>query len=340
MGTQGRHAARRPIRLTLGSSLFLFGALLACMFPPARTFAAGSRLSQIIRREADLVVLPVTVTDRHGQFVSGLVAEDFQVYEKGRVQTISLFKEGDVPTTVGLVLDCSESMLPNRSEVVAAARDFWASSNPDDEIFVVNFNERVSLGLPPSVPFTSSAAQLEAAVLRGPSAGMTALYDATALALRHLTVGRNSKKALIIISDGGDNASHIDFRQLLTAAQHSNAVVYAVGIISKSQADTNPAVLRRLAKATGAKAYFPKSAADLPGIFGEIAQDICQQYTIGYVPSNRARDGTYRTVRVSVRAPHRGGLVLRTRQGYFAASGPGADTVRSREENGIPEGRR
>jgi Ca-activated chloride channel homolog len=289
-------------------------------FPHARAPGPNNGQLQVLRSEVDLVVLPVTVTDHQGQFVSGLTEGDFRIYENGHLQSISLFDHSDVPVTVGLVVDSSGSMRPNRSEVAEAARDFLTSSNPQDEIFVVNFNERVSLGLPPSVPFTSNATQLEAAVLQGPSTGMTALYDATVFALKHLALGTNDKKALIIISDGGDNSSYEDFRQVLAAAQHGNAILYAIGILNEAEADVNPGVLRKLAKATGGEAYFPKSAEDLPGICQQIARDLREQYTIAYVPTDKNHDGTYRAIRVSVHAPGKRALVVRTRAGYFAPS--------------------
>jgi Ca-activated chloride channel homolog len=290
--------------------------------PRCETRDLGGAGSQAIKSESDLVVLPVTVTDRTGNFVSGLTEGDFRVYENGRLQSISFFDHRDLPITVGLVIDSSGSMLPNRAEVASAAKDFLISSNPQDQIFVVNFNGKVTLGLSASVPFTSDVTQLEAAVLRGPSAGLTALYDATALALQHLSLGTNDKKALVVISDGGDDASHETFRQALASARHSNAIIYAVGIIADNQSDVNPGVLRKLARDTGGKAYFPKSAEDLPAICQQIARDLREQYTMAYIPADKMHDGTYRKIRVSVRAPGKGALIVRTRPGYFAPSGP------------------
>jgi Ca-activated chloride channel homolog len=293
----------------------------------------------VLRSEVDLVVLPVSVTEK-GSFVPGLTKEDFQVYEDGQPQTITMFDHRDVPVTVGLVLDSSGSMSRNRDEVVKAATDFLDASNPDDQIFVANFNERVSLGLPPSVPFTSDVAQLKAAVLRGPSAGLTALYDATDLALKHLAFGTNDKKALVVISDGGDDASHESFRRVLASAQHSNGIIYTIGIISEAQSDVNPGVLRKLAKATGGEAFFPQSAKDLPAICQEIARGLREQYTIAYVPQNKAHDGSYRTVRVTVHAPGKRGLVVRTRAGYFAPSGAAIGSTETAERPGNEQSNR
>lgn len=310
------------LKLIFGSLVVAGTLAQAAGFPPAISTQTEPARSQVFRAEADLVVLPVTVTDRHGEFVPGLKAEDFQVYENNKLQKISLFTQTDRPIAVGLVIDGSGSMRPNRAEVLQGAKDFLASSNPQDQVFVVNFNEKASLGLPPSVPFTSNVSELEAAVLRSPTAGMTALYDAIALALHHLAVSTRNKKALIVISDGGDDASYTNFRQVLNSARHGSAIIYTIGIISKGQADINPGVLRRLAHDTGGEAYFPKSAADLPAIYHRIAEDLRAQYTIGYVPGNRTHDGTYRTIRVTVQPKGHGKLEARTRKGYFAPSRP------------------
>lgn len=310
------------LKLIVGSLVVAGTLAQAAGFPPALATRTGPVRFQIIREEADLVVLPVTVTDRHGQFVPGLKAKDFRVYENQKLQKISLFSQTDQPVAVGLVIDDSGSMYPNREEVLQGAKDFLASSNPQDQVFVVNFNEKASLGLPPSVPFTSNVSELEAAVSRGPSAGMTALYDALALALKHLALSTRKKKALIVISDGGDDASHTSFRQVLSSARHSDAIIYTIGIISEEQANVNPRILRRLARDTGGEAYFPKSAAALPAIYHRIAEDLRAQYTIGYVPSNKSHNGTYRAIRVTVHAKGHGRLDARTRKGYFAPSDP------------------
>jgi Ca-activated chloride channel family protein len=274
--------------------------------------------SDVIRSEADMVVLPVSVT-HHGHFVSGLTKNDFTVYDDGKPQKIDLFMHDDAPVTAGLIIDCSGSMAPNRAEVAEAAKDFLRSSNPQDQIFVVNFNETPALGLPPNMPFTSNVSDLVSAVETGPSEGMTALYDAIHLGLKHLALGTNRKKALIIISDGGDNASDETLKQTLAAVQRSSAITYTIGIIAADQADVNPGVLRKLARDTGGEAYFPTSAEQLPGICQQIAHDLREQYTLAYLPSNGHSAG-YRTIRVAVHAPGHHGLKVRTRAGYLATA--------------------
>lgn len=281
--------------------------------------APGANGSDVIRSEADMVVLPVSVTDHHGHFVAGLTKNDFTVYDDGRPESIDLFMHDDAPVTVGLIIDCSGSMRPNREEVAEAAKDFLRSSNPQDQIFVVNFNETASLGLPANMPFTSNVSDLVAAVETGPSEGMTALYDAIDLGLKHLALGTNRKKALVIISDGGDNASQETLKQTLAAVQHSSAITYTIGIIAADQADVNPRVLRKLAKDTGGESYFPTSAEQLPGICQQVAHDLREQYTLAYLPTTGQSAG-YRTIRVVVHAPGHHGLKVRTRAGYLATA--------------------
>lgn len=308
-----------------------FSFLLVTASAPASSHFQGTpnnpNTPPIIRSQVDLVVLPVTVTDRKGHPVLGLTEGDFRVFENGQLQSITRFSHTDVPVTTGLVVDSSGSMGPNRPEVAEAAKDLLIASNPQDEFFVVNFNENVSLGLQPGIPFTDNVAELETAVLKGPSTGLTALYDAVALALKHVASGTNEKKALIVISDGGDNASHESSRELLSAAAHSKIIIYAIGILNEGEADVNPGVLRRLAKSTGGRSYFPQSAEDLAAICKQIARDLREQYTIAYIPSDKLQDGTYRAIHVSVHAPGRGSLVVRTRAGYFAPSISTADAV-------------
>ena len=157
--------------------------------------------------DVDLVVFNVTVLDSKGRLVSGLTKDDFRVVESGQTQELQFVRPEDTPATVGLVIDNSGSMRRKRAEVTEAALAFVEASNPHDEIFVVNFNERVFMGLPPSLPFTSEAEQLRAALTTSRAEGKTALYDAVAVALKHLDKGTQQRKALVVLSDGGDNAS-------------------------------------------------------------------------------------------------------------------------------------
>jgi Ca-activated chloride channel family protein len=271
--------------------------------------------------DVNLVVLPATVTDQKGHIVSDLRQESFQVYENGVPQQIRQFSHEDVPITAGIVVDHSSSMRRKLAEVSAAARAFAQASNREDQICVVNFNEHVELGLPGGIRFTDDPAELERAISSAPARGMTALYDAIATGLEQLQAGTHEKKVLIVISDGGDNASVHRLPQILKLAEQSSAIIYAVGIFDEDDPDRNPGVLRRLASVTGGIAFFPKELDEVTDICARIARDIRSQYSIGYTPATPAAPGEYRAVRVTARAPHHGKLTVRTRAGY-RAGGP------------------
>lgn len=273
-----------------------------------------------IRVDVEMVILHATAQDHKHALVSGLDKDNFQVYEDGVLQPIKNFSHEDIPVTVGLVIDNSGSMGPKRTDVIAAALAFARSSNPQDQIFVVNFNERVSYGLPDNTPFTDQVAQLEVALSRIRAQGETALYDALAAALEHLRMGNRDKKVLIIISDGGDNASKHKLTEIVTMVGQPDAIIYTIGIFDEQDPDRNPVVLKRLAKDTGGEAFLPESLRDIAPICEKIAHDIRNQYTISYAPTNRKRDGTYRVIEVRASAPGRGRLSVRTRTGYFAPS--------------------
>ena len=268
--------------------------------------------------DVELVVLHATVRDRKGRFVSDLREPDFEVFENSVLQSIRLFRKEDTPVTVGLVIDHSRSMSPKLAHVTAAARAFVHSSNPLDQMFIVNFTDNVSLGLPPAVPFTTNAADLEDAILNAPPAGMTSLYDGIAEAIAQLQKGNHDKKVLLVISDGGDNASAHTLNQVLKMAEISSTIVYTVGLFDDDDPDRNPRALRRLAHRTGGEAFFPGELGAVVDVCESIAREIRSQYTIGYVSSNAAPDGAYRAIRVSARARSGGELVVRTRAGYVA----------------------
>jgi Ca-activated chloride channel family protein len=289
-----------------------------------------------IKVNVDVVVLRATAQDRKNILVSGLKQDNFQVHEDGVLQPIKYFSHEDVPVTVGLVVDNSGSMKPKRDDVIAAALAFARSSNPQDQMFVVNFNEQVSFGLPGNTAFTDQAAQLQVALSRVAADGETALYDAVAVALEHLKEGDRDKKVLIVVSDGGDNASKHKLTEIMALVGRSNAIIYTVGIFDDQDADRNPAVLKRLAKETGGEAFLPESLRDVTPVCERIARDIRNQYTIAYVPTNRKRDGTYRVIQVNASAPGRRRLLVRTRTGYFAPSAPPSSAANIRGEGPRP----
>jgi VWFA-related protein len=273
--------------------------------------------------DVPLVVLHATVTDRQGSLVADLREHDFEVYENGVAQHIKLFKNEDIPVAVGLVIDHSTSMGLKLAEVTAAARAFVRSSNREDEVFVVNFNEIASLGLPAAIRFTDDTVELERAIVTKHARGQTALYDAIAMGLEQLQTATWDKRVLIVVSDGGDNASQRNLDQVMKLAGESSAVIYTVGVFDQQDPDRNPGVLNRLARATGGEAFLPGQLSEMLAIGERIARDIRHQYTIGYAPSNPARDGSYRAIRLLARTEGQGKLSVRTRTGYIAGSRPG-----------------
>jgi Ca-activated chloride channel family protein len=266
--------------------------------------------------DVSLVVLQATVRDHEGHVVPDLGRQDFEVFEDGRPQSIHLFRHEDTPVTVGLVIDHSGSMSHKLGDVTAAARAFVKSSNSHDQMFVVDFNETVSLGLPSGTDFSDNVDQLGTAIWAKPALGTTALYDAILSGLYQLGHGASDKKVLIVISDGGDNASKARLDRVLKMAEQSSAVIYTIGLFEPSDPDANPKVLRRLAQETGGQAFFPAQLSETVEICERIARDIREQYTIGYSSSNEKRDGSYHKVRLTARAKVDGKLSVRTRAGY------------------------
>lgn len=299
----------------LAAAVFLFSPGAYARSPQSAPLVGQATISV----ETDLVVLPVRVTDAAGNFVSGLTQDEFRVYENGRLQKISFFRQEDVPVTVGLIVDHSRSMGPKLPGVAEAVSDFSQSSNPDDEMFVVDFSDNVSLELPGGKPFTNNPRELAQAVSAVSARGMTALYDAVAEGLNHLSLGRSERKALIIVSDGGDNASGRKYAEVLELARRSGAVIYAIGLVGALEvAEENPGVLRNLCKDTGGLAFFPGEQESVAEISTKIAHDLREQYTLGFVP-DRTRGDSFRKIRVEVAAAGQRKLQVRTRSGYFPA---------------------
>ena len=310
-------ANRRAIFLTgIVAVALSFLCAVAVYARPREPQQSGQSRQGMISVETALVVLPVRVTGPDGDFVSGLAQEQFRVYEDGRQQAITFFEQEDTPVTVGLVVDHSRSMGPKLPAVAAAVSAFAQSSNPNDEMFVVDFSDSVSVELSGGKPFTSNPGELARAVTQVSALGMTALYDAVAEGLKHLQLGRSEKKALVIVSDGGDNASGRKYADVLELAHRSQAVIYAIVLVG-SHEEENPGVLRRLCKDTGGLAFFPEEGQSVSEISADIARDLRDQYTIGFSPEKKY-DDSFRKLRVDVKATGRSKLQVRTRSGYFA----------------------
>jgi VWFA-related protein len=265
----------------------------------------------------EMVVLQATVLNHKGAFVRGLKQDNSAVYEDGQRQTIGLFRHRDSPVAIGLLVDNSGSMRRKHAAVVAAAKAFTRNSNPDDELFVVNFSERPTLGLPRTRLYSANSRELERALPTGQGLGKTAIYDAIELGLSHMHQLKQDKKALILISDGGDNASRHLLEQVVQDATNSDVVIYTIGLFGKDDEETDPAFMKRIAFVTGGEAFLPARASQASSNCKRIAQTIRNEYTIGYTPPS-AHDsiGNFRAINLRVTKPRSPKLVARTRVGY------------------------
>ena len=277
-------------------------------------------LQAVISVHTELVAVPVTVTDGRGHHVNGLRQENFHVYDEGEPQPIAVFHHGEAPVTLGLVVDRSQSMRGKTPALVAAVSALLRSSRPDDELFAVDVSDRVSFALGRDRPFTPVAQELEAALMASRAEGRTALYDGVAEGLEHLQMGRAERHVLIVVSDGGDNASRRTYADVLALARQSDTVIYAIGLLGTPppQEDEDAGLLKRLCRDTGGLAYFPQKTDEIAVMANEIAQDLREQYTLGFTPAARPDGRAFRRIGVTVSAGGRGRLHVRTRSGYAA----------------------
>jgi VWFA-related protein len=278
----------------------------------------------VFRSETRVVVLRATVKNSRGVIVTGLNAEAFKVYENGKLQPITLFRQDDVPVSIGLILDNSRSMRPLRGKLEAAALAFVRASNADDESFVMNFADKPRV----DVPFTSDLGVLETGIARVDSIGSTALRDAVQMAESYVREhAKHDRRVLLIISDGDDNASEASRERIRRQAELDDIAIYAVSLSGTDANDGggDPDKSKRahkelddLTAGTGGLATYPSSIEAINAVVVELAHQIRSQYTIGYTPTNQALDGSYRTIRMTVGGPER--LVVRTRTGYRATA--------------------
>src|SRR5208283_1216020 len=303
--------------------LFFAGPLLAQIpvdTPPPPPPPDESQTGSHIKLQVNLVVLHTTVLDDRGKFVEGLGQDNFRIYEDKVEQKLTLFKREDIPVSMGLVIDNSGSMRDKRPRVNEAALTLVQNSNPQDEAFVVNFNDDFYLDL--DKDFSSSIPELKEALERIDARGSTALYDAIIGSLDHLKKGVKEKKVLLIVTDGEDNTSRSSLEKTIREIQKTDTVIYTIGLLTqenKRSAKNAKKALTEIANASGGVAYFPENIEDVHAICQQVAHDIRHQYTLGYYPTNAARDGSFRSVHVDVIPPRgKGKLVARTRNGYYA----------------------
>jgi VWFA-related protein len=260
----------------------------------------------VIRVDTRLVVLPVTVVDKSGHFVTNLPETAFQVFENGVQQHIKVFKREDVPVSMGLVIDNSGSMRDKRAKVEAAALTLVKASNPQDEVFIVNFNDEAFL----DKDFTNNVKDLQEGLARIDSRGGTAMRDAIRMSIDHLKEkAKKDKKVLVVVTDGNDNSSLVSLESLVKTAQDSGVLIYTVGLLSEEErreAKRAKRALEALAEATGGEVYFPKELSDVGRVADQVAHDIRNQYTLGYSPTDVALDGSFRQIKVTATSARNG----------------------------------
>jgi Ca-activated chloride channel homolog len=283
---------------------------------PAAQLPSGNDQGMFVfRKQIEEVVLHATVVDQEQHLVTGLDRSAFTVYEQGMPQTITSFRREDVPVEMGIVVDNSGSMRDKRGQVNQAVLNLIRASNPDDQIFVVNFSLKPYL----DQDFTSNVKLLETALHQVSSKGSTALYDAIVASAIHLEHNpRLNKKVLLVITDGQDNMSEETLQEAARRLQQANGpTLYAIGLTGGELRSEGQEALQRLAAGTGGVAYFPDSLDQVDNITRTVARDIRSQYIIAYKPHNQNGKPDYQSLHVEANAPGYGKLTVRTRTGYY-----------------------
>jgi len=286
--------------------------------PAAQSGSAPSDEVPVFTSDTRLVVVHASVFDKSGKLVTNLQQSAFKVLENGVEQPLKVFRREDIPVSLGIIIDNSGSMRDKKNRVAAAALNLVRASNPQDEVFIVNFNDDAYL----DQPFTNDIKKLEQALDRVETKGGTAMRDAISMSMDYLKEkAKKDKKVLVIVTDGNDNTSNINLEELMRKAQQSDVLIYSIGILSEEEpreAKKAKRALGDLAKASGAMDYYPKDLEEVDKIVPEVAHEIRNQYTLAYSPLNPALDGTFRKITVQVNAPRR--PTVRSRNGYYASA--------------------
>lgn len=323
---------RRLVRTLLGFALFLTGFAMPGQEvrptlpsrPKPGDAKEEERIVPNIRVDTNLVLIPVTVTTPLNQFVTGMEKENFRVLEDKVEQEVAYFASFDAPLSIGLVFDASGSMNNKLFKSRQAAAQFFKTANPEDEFFLLQFNDRPQL----LVPFTQQTEEIQNRLTFTQAKGRTALLDGIYQALATLKKGRNPRKALLVISDGGDNSSRYTESEVRNRLREADAQIYAIGIFEPMGARgrtaeelSGPNLLNELAEMTGGRHFPVDNINELPDVAAKIGIELRNQYVLGYISKNQVRDGKYRRVQVKLNQP-RGMPPLRAlfRQGYYAPS--------------------
>ncbi len=318
------------IRLALLAAAFLFAAPEVFLIPQIRAQQAQPQNQPpqnqedepiaVFRSGTELVDLPVSVLDKSGKLIPDIPQSAFKVYENNIEQPIKSFRRDDIPVSIGIIIDNSGSMRDKRSKVAAATLALVKNSNPQDEEFIVDFNDDAYL----DQPFTSDIEKLKTTLERIDSRGGTAMRDAISMSIDYMNQSASrTKRVLLVVTDGNDNTSTIGLEPLVRKAQASEVLIYCIGLLNEEEpADARSAkrALKELAEASGGQDFYPKDLAEVERITPEVAHEIRNQYLLAYSPTNAALDGSYRKITVKVMGHEKD--VVRTRSGYYASGDP------------------
>jgi Ca-activated chloride channel homolog len=275
----------------------------------------------VFTSDSRLVVVHASVLDSKGKLLTNLPQSAFKVYENNVEQTLKVFRREDIPVSMGIIIDNSGSMRDKKNRVAAAALNLVKASNPQDEVFIVNFNDDAYL----DQSFTNDIKKLEEALDRIETKGGTAMRDALSMSIDYVKdKAKKDKKVLVVVTDGNDNTSNINLEDMVRKAQQSDVLIYSIGLLSEEEpreAKRAKRAMHDLSIASGGMDYYPKDLDEIDRIVPDVAHEIRNQYTLAYSPTNMALDGTFRRISVAVNAP--GKPTVRTRNGYYATSGAG-----------------
>ena len=280
--------------------------------------AQGDEPVAVFHSGTELVDLPVSVLDSRGKLIPDIPQSAFHVYENNVEQPLKSFRRGDVPVSIGIIIDNSGSMRDKKERVAAAALALVENSNPQDEEFIVDFNDDAYL----DQPFTSDLKVLKSALARINPKGGTAMRDAISMSIDYMNADATRlKRVLLVVTDGNDNTSNIALEPLLRKAQASEVLIYTIGLLNEeepSEARNAKKALKELAEASGGQDYYPKDLAEVEKITPEVAHEIRNQYLLAYSPTNASLDGTYRQIKVKVLGYEK--ATVRARSGYWASA--------------------
>ena len=308
-----------PLNKLLGAMLLAQTLFAQAPAPASQAMATPQDEVPIFTADTRLVVVHASVIDSKGKLVTTLPQSAFKVYENNVEQPLKVFRREDIPVSMGIIIDNSGSMRDKRVKVAAAALELVKASNPQDEVFVVNFNDDAYL----DQGMTNNIKKLEEALEKFDTRGGTAMRDAIRMSIDYVKdKGKKDKRVLVVVTDGNDNTSMIGLEDLVKKAQQSEVLIYSIGILSDEEpreAKKAKRALHDLALASGGMDYYPKDLEEVERTTPEVAHEIRNQYTVAYSPTNETLDGTYRKIFVTVNAA--GKPTVRTRNGYYATPG-------------------